>query len=62
MEGVKLEDDGDEYSKFQHWEIRIMNGDLMVSLVDRVDVIISQITLSFLEDLGNYETKIYKVW
>ena len=59
LEGVELEDDGNDYSKFQHWESRIMNGDLMVSLVDRVDVTISEITLAFLEDLGWYETKTY---
>ena len=59
LEGVELEDDGAEYSKFQHWESRIMNGDLMVSLVDRVDVTISEMTLAFLEDLGYYETKTY---
>ena len=59
LEGVELEDDGAEYSQFQHWESRIMNGDLMVSLVDRVDVTISEITLAFLEDLGYYETKTY---
>ena len=59
LEGVELEDDGFEYSKFQHWESRIMNGDLMVSLVDRIDVTISEITLAFFEDLGYYETKTY---
>ena len=59
LEGVELEDDGHEYSKYQHWESRIMNGDLMVSLIDRVDVTISEITLAFLEDLGWYETKTY---
>ena len=59
LEGVELEDDGLEYSKYQHWESRIMNGDLMVSLIDRVDVTISEITLAFLEDLGWYETKTY---
>jgi len=37
-----------------------MNGDLMVSFLDRaVDFTISEITLAFLEDLGYYETKTY---
>lgn len=56
---MELENDGGDMSKFQHWESRIMNGDLMVSFVDRVDVAISEITLAFLEDLGWYETKTY---
>ena len=59
LEGVELEDNGSDESKLQHWESRIMNGDLMVSFVDRVDVTISEITLAFLEDLGFYETKTY---
>ena len=59
LEGVELEDNGSDESKLQHWESRIMNGDLMVSFVDRVDVTISEITLAFLEELGFYETKTY---
>ena len=59
LEGVEIEDDGKELSKYKHWESRIMNGDLMVSLVDRADIAISEITLAFFEDTNWYETKNY---
>ena len=36
-----------------------MNGDLMVSLVDRIDFTLSEITLALFEDTGWYETKKY---
>ncbi len=59
LEGVELEDNGGELSVHSHWESRIMNGDIMVSLVDRVDFTISEITLALFEDSGWYETKYY---
>ena len=59
LEGVELEDNGGELSVHSHWESRIMDGDIMVSLVDRVDFTISEITLALFEDSGWYETKNY---
>ena len=59
LEGIELEDNGGELSVHSHWESRIMDGDIMVSLVDRVDFTISEITLALFEDSGWYETKNY---
>ena len=59
LEGVELEDNGGDLSVHCHWESRIMDGDIMVSLGDRVDFTISEITLALFEDSGWYETKNY---
>ncbi len=44
----ELEDNGEELSVHSHWESRIIDGDIMVSLIDRVDFIISEINFSFI--------------
>ena len=59
LEGVELENDGGEFQELYHWESRIMNGDLMVSLVDRIDFTLSEITLALFEDTSWKETKKY---
>ncbi len=56
---VDLEDNGGELSVHSNWESRIMNDDIMISLVDKVDFTISEINLALFDDSGWYETKYY---
>ena len=49
MEGVELEDNGGELYEQCHWGSRVMHGDIMVYLVNRVDFALSEITLAVLD-------------
>lgn len=53
MDGVPLEDGGDETTVDSHWEKRIFRNELMTGSSDHTAVI-SKITLALLEDMGWY--------
>ena len=58
LEGVELENQGDEGSVGSHWEARIMLGDYMIS-TDYPEIVVSDITLALLEDSGWYDVNYY---
>jgi hypothetical protein len=51
IRGVRLENQGDQGSIGSHWDARFMQGELMIS-EDYSEVVLSDMTLAFLEDLG----------
>jgi len=58
IKGIQLEDQGGEGSVGSHWEARYMLGDYMIS-TDYSEVVISDITLAFFEDMGFYKANYY---
>ena len=58
LEGVELEEYGEEGTAGSHWESRILLGDYMVGVIYSEEVI-SDITLALLEDLGFYKANYY---
>ena len=58
LQGVPLENQGEEGSIGSHWESRYMLGDYMIS-TDYPDVAISDITLALFEDSGFYKVNYY---
>jgi len=58
IEGIQLEDQGEEAVAGNHWEPRYMLGDYMISM-DYSEKVISDITLAFFEDTGYYKVNYY---
>ena len=58
LQGVPLENQGEEGSIGSHWESRYMLGDYMIS-TNYPDVAISDITLALFEDSGFYKVNYY---
>ena len=58
IRGVRLENQGDQGSIGSHWDARFMQGELMIS-EDYSEVVLSDMTLAFLEDLGYYKVNYY---
>ena len=58
IDGVELENIGEEGTAGSHWEARILLGDYMNG-VTYVDEVISEITLALLEDTGFYKPNYY---
>ena len=55
IDGVELEDSSDSL----HWESRILLGEYMCQIGYELDQVISEFTLAFLEDTGNYVANYY---
>ena len=58
LDGVELENYGDEGTAGSHWEARILLGDYMNG-ISYTEEVISEITLALLEDLGFYKANYY---
>ena len=58
MNGLRLENQGGQGSIGSHWDARFMQGELMIS-EDYSEVVLSDMTLAFLEDLGYYQINYY---
>ena len=58
LQGVPLENQGEEGSIGSHWESRYMLGDYMIS-TNYLDVVISDITLALFEDSRFYKVNYY---
>ena len=58
IKGIRLENQGGEGTIGSHWESRYMLGDYMISS-DYQEVVISDITLALLEDIGFYKINYY---
>ena len=58
LDGVELENYGNDGTAGSHWEARILLGDYMNG-VAYVDEVISEITLALLEDTGYYKPNYY---
>ena len=58
LDGIELEDYGDEGTAGSHWEARILLGDYMNG-ISYTEEVISEITLALLEDLGFYKANYY---
>ena len=56
--GLRLENQGEQGSIGSHWDARFMQGELMIS-EDYSEVVLSDMTLAFLEDLGYYQINYY---
>ena len=59
LEGVELENYGDEGTAGSHWEARILLGDYMNGVAYTEEEVISEITLALLEDMGFYKPYYY---
>ena len=59
LEGLELEDQGDQGSSISHWEQRILLGDYIGAAIYQEEMAISEFTLAFLEDSGWYKPKYY---
>ena len=59
LEGVELENYGDEGTAGSHWEARILLGDYMNGVSYTEEEVISEFTLALLEDLGFYKPYYY---
>jgi hypothetical protein len=59
LDGVELENYGDEGTAGSHWEARILLGDYMNGVVYTEEEVISEITLALLEDTGFYKPYYY---
>ena len=57
VDGVELESMNEFNSS--HWESRILLGDIMTTMAYTEEQVISEFTLSLLEDLGYYKVKYY---
>ena len=58
IDGIELEEYGDEGTAGSHWEARLLLGDYMIGVIYSEEVI-SDITLALLEDLGYYKPYYY---
>ena len=58
LKGLRLEDQGGSGTAGSHWDARYMQGELMIG-EDYSEVVMSDMTLAFLEDLGYYEVNYY---
>ena len=58
LDGVELENYGEEGTAGSHWEARILLGDYMNG-ISYTEEVISEITLALLEDLGFYKANYY---
>ena len=58
IKGIRLEDQGESGTVGSHWDARFMQGELMIG-EDYSEVVISDMTLAFLEDLGYYKVNYY---
>ena len=54
LKGLRLEDQGGSGTAGSHWDARYMQGELMIG-EDYSEVVMSDMTLAYLEDLGFYE-------
>ena len=59
MDGVALENYGSLGTFGSHWEARILLGEYMNGYIFPEEQVISEFTLAFLEDTGNYKAKYY---
>ena len=59
LEGVELEDSGGSGTTGSHWEARILLGDYMNGVIYPEEQVISEFTLSLLEDSGYYKANYY---
>ena len=58
IKGIRLEDQGESGTVGSHWDARFMQGELMIG-EDYSEVVLSDMTLAFLEDLGYYKVNYY---
>ena len=58
IKGIRLEDQGESGTVGSHWDARFMQGELMIG-EDYSEVVMSDMTLAFLEDLGYYKVNYY---
>ena len=58
LKGLRLEDQGGSGTAGSHWDARYMQGELMIG-EDYSEVVMSDMTLAYLEDLGFYEVNYY---
>ena len=58
MKGLRLENQGEKGTIGSHWDSRFMQGELMIS-EDYSEVVLSDMTLAFLEDLGYYQVNYF---
>lgn len=56
VEGLEVEDDGDEGTVASHWEERLMHSDYMCGM-NSFDTSISEMTLALFEDSGWYKSE-----
>ena len=54
LKGLRLENQGTKGTIGSHWDARFMQGELMIG-EDYSEIVLSDITLAFLEDLGYYQ-------
>ena len=59
IKGVELENQGKDGSKNNHWESRILLGELMTSEVYEDEMVLSEFTLALMEDSGWYKVNYY---
>ena len=59
IKGVELENQGLDGSKNNHWDSRILLGELMISEQYEEEGALSEFTLAFLEDSGWYQVNYY---
>ena len=58
IKGLRMEDSGEKGTVGSHWDARFMQGELMIS-EDYSEIVMSDMTLAFLEDLGFYQINYY---
>jgi hypothetical protein len=58
IRGLRLENQGEKGTLGSHWDARFMQGELMIG-EDYSEVVLSDMTLAFLEDLGYYKVNYY---
>ena len=58
IQGIRMEDYGQDGTKGTHWDARFMQGELMIG-EDYSEIVLSDMTLAFLEDLGFYKVNYY---
>ena len=59
IQGIPLENQEEGQMKIAHWEPRMILGDIMSSLTYTPDQVLSEFTLSLLEDSGWYKVNYY---
>ena len=59
IDGVPLENSGEEGTAGSHWEERILLGEYMIGNEYNEEQVISEFTLALLEDLGFYKANYY---
>jgi hypothetical protein len=58
IKGIRMEDQGETGTVGSHWDARYMLGELMIG-EDYPEIVLSDMTLAFLEDLGFYQVNYY---